>query len=526
MKKNNALLLAGLCCGLIANVSAAPETKKLSSYVSTNWAVLGAPTLYATRMPTSNMMCLNTNNSTIGNSPQVGFDFSHSASSLEVSRALNLSLGLNGLQVYGITLGITPSFGTTSKNGKYTFNYTYLYSYSTQATFTPIYGNGNLSTNGAAALNAGQAAFFKTCGDSYVSNLNAGAVLAVNVSITFQTKEQADEYGLSASVGLANLASIVPAIKYTQSSISTNAIITVSATQNGGTPESLSAVLGMTPDSNGSYLSECGVSNTTACQNIINSIVAYSSNLASQVKDTNGMILPNLYYFNPVINSYATIGITVPEPKPLSASAQAAQNEIFEQVNLYENRIAFLEHYTTNSLPLSPDVKNYIANQKKRLHSRVNYINQNAANCFNANAETCPTIVAEFKTRIKAVPSAYGFDSKEYAYLNHAWQYMYNGKVTFIVPVSFKHAYATLAGGYPNKAGLLATTYSATENNIEYVSQFNIPDKDFLIFPGYNACFPAENDNKLSLGRNFTCSDGPFSLIKFNMQFNNVENPL
>ena len=45
------------------------------------------------------------------------------------------------------------------------------------------------------------------------------------------------------------------------------------------------------------------------CESIINSVNQYALSLPLQVKDANGMIYNNLYFFNPVINTILPWGL-------------------------------------------------------------------------------------------------------------------------------------------------------------------------------------------------------------------------
>ena len=517
------MLLSILTSAVFANSSAAfvVKDKGLQSGVNDDWAVLGAPTLYATEMPTSSTICMNTESYNIGNSPQAGLNFSSTASNEQVSRSLNLGLSVTGLDLYGFTLGAGASFAASTKNTDYTYNFTYLYTYSTKADLTTTFGNENLSSSGQKALTAGESAFFQTCGDSFVSNLDAGAVVAVNVSITFKTKEQAAEFSSSASVGYG-LVNIVPALSAKGSKISSDAAITVSALQNGGTPNKLTDIFGKTPE--GSYnVNACSVASPAACQALVDSIITYSSTLGSQVKDANGMILSNLFYFSPVITPYSSVGVTVPTPKPLSTAALNAQTEIFDELNLSKSRIEFLSHYKGDSLPIQPDLNSYIKSQTKTLNARVSYINLKAADCFNAYAETCPTIVAQIKNTFKNSKTTYNFDKAKYVQLNNSWYYTLNNNLTYLVPVSFVNVYATYTNDKKTN-NKTAQAYTATENGVSYINQFVIPYTGVLGGSRTYKCLPAANDNKFADTRTFTCNDGLFTNI--DLQFTKSANPL
>ena len=113
----------------------------------------------------------------------------------------------------------------------------------------------------------------------------------------------------------------------------------------------------------------------------------------------------------------------------------------------------------------------------------------------------------------------YAFDKTQYNYLRTAIRYVYNGKATNIVPVSFYGDYNTLAGGYPDEVGLSATVYRTPEPN-SYITEIDIPDKDYVIHPSMNRCFPVSDADKNATSRTFSCTDGLFK--KFQLQFQAV----
>jgi len=517
-----------LCLGVFSTVTYANSApKSLKGGVSPTWAVLGAPTLYTTGMPTSTIICVDTTNSTVGSNPQAGFTLNSSVSGIELNSVLNLGVKaeLPKIESYGgLNANLNASFSANAKNTEYSYNYTYLYTYSSEATFPIIsYGDTNLSPSGKAAREAGLEAFMNTCGDSYVSSLRAGTVLAVDVKVTFQNKEEAESFFESAAAGgYGALGGITTYISSSQ--LAKNAVMSISAMQLGGTPESLNQILGYDSTTGGYYATACGVANSpAACQKTIDAILLYANTLSTQISGGT-----NLYFFNPVLGWYSKLGISVPDPQALSAETQAAQSSVINQINLSQSRIIFLSNYKQNSLPLQADVKTYIDKQIHTLQARIDYINSAAVDCFNANAETCPRIVGEITQRIKSTPDAFGFSKDNYNKLNSAWYYTYGNRSTYIVPVSLFGAYATIAGTTDNpldKPGLAATVYSAQENGVSYVTQFDIPDIDFLFWGSYNTCLPASNDDKFATTRNFICRDGIFN-TPTPVQFIATTNPI
>lgn len=532
MEKKKLLLtitLLGVLAGSVfasSNAKTSGKNKSLQSSVSDNWAVLGAPTLYATGMPTSSLICMNTESSTIGTSPQAGFNFNSQASNSAISASLNLGIGMESLVVFDTSTSANASFVASTRNSEYTLNFVYLYTYSTDAKLIPTKVNGSfLSPVGQELLDIGQSKFFTSCGDSFVSNLKAGVVLAVNVGVNFKSKLDTLKFQESGSFTGASLPTIIQSIEAELQNQKSVATISVSALQNGGTPESLQNIF--TNPQTGSTMF-CSSESVQNCESIINSVNQYALSLPLQVKDANGMIYNNLYFFNPVINTYYSLGIAVPNQEPLPKSVKDAQDAVLEQLTIEKNRIAFLNTYKQNSLPIKNDLSSFIKAQTTTLNNRINYIQSKAADCFNAYASTCPTIVEGIKTTFKGRSSIYGFDKDNYNKLKDvSWYYIKDSTLNYLVPVSFDPSlfasYATDSQGNV-KTSKDAQIFTSTENGVEYVSQFVIPapsgsGKTYK-------CFPSANDSKFSSTRNFTCKGGLFGLDSFDAQFVKTANPI
>lgn len=517
------------CIGISVTAYADTATQKsLQSSVSDNWALLGVPTLYATGMPTSSLICMDTKNSTIGTSPRAEFNFTSQATNEQIRTSLNLGLSAeSGVGSSSFFDSANASFVATTKNTAYTLNFVYLYTYSTDAKLNPAaYGNANLSPTGQSAFAAGQSKFFTSCGDSFVSNLNAGVVLAVNVGVNFKSKYDTYKFKESASFSGASLPTVLQSIEAELKNQKSTATISVSALQNGGTPESLQNIF-INPETGNFNNVFCSSEKVESCQVIIDGINSYASTLPLQVKNDSGMIYNNLYFFNPILNSYSSLGIEVPAPQPLSDAVQTAQNTILEQLNIYKNRIAFLNTYQQNSLPILPDVKSFIASQIKNLNNRISYINSKAGDCFNAYANTCPAIVTQITNTFKGNPTSYGFDKTKYGYLfDESWHYTrdYGKTFNYLVPVSFSGVfanYSTDRNGNFNKTSDTSQALYSEENGKKYVSQFTIRHS----LTTYK-CLPTAGDDKFSSTRNFRCEGGLFGISSFDAQFVKSANPI
>ncbi len=535
--KNKKLILTCTSLSILTSTAFASQsartqamTYSLQGAANENWALLGVPTLYATEMPTSSTICVNTiGNTSLGTSPQVSLNFSTTASDLSISHALNLGAGGSGNISKIATVGANSLFAASIEDTDYSYNLTYLYTYSTKASVKTGYGISNLNSDGQAALTAGNAAFFQTCGDSFVSNLDAGVVLAVNVGIKFKSKQDKLAFIESAFANLnikesaskeSTNISLNNLISVSKNYLNKNAIITVSAIQNGGTPEKLNQIFG-----DSSLINSCNSGDLTKCATLITNSVDYAKDIDKQIRDQNTGILieKNLYYFNPVLTSYSSIGISVPAPNLLSTEAVNAQAKIYDELTTSQARIEFLNHFKSDSLPIQPDIKSYIAAQTKSLNNRINFIKSKAIDCFNAQAETCPAIVAQIENTFRNSTSTYSFDKAKYGQLNSSWYYVLNGNLTHLVPISFSNSFATrTTDNLTNNK--IVQAYSSMENGVSYINQFVIPFKFLGVFDAKYTCLLASGENKFADTRNFICNDG--GLITFNMQFTKTDSPL
>ncbi len=520
MKKIYLLLSVYLLIGF--NYIYADNVNLKSYIVNDNWAKLGIPTFDATKMPVSPIICVNNSNVTLGNTPQATINFDQTTSSSVISRSLNLGLGVSGIQVYGIK-GFNVAFSNAITNTDYAYNFTYLYIYSTQATInSTTYGDSNLSMSGKNALNAGAEAFFASCGDSYINSLDAGVVLAVNINVRFQTKQQAREFGAKISLG-NSLVNIIPSIGLAESKLLASSIISISALQNGGTASELNRIFGINPETGKYTVSECRLNDTNSCTATVNSIINYAATLRQQIESQGNLIESRLYYFNPVLVSYASIGIPVSRPKLLSTAAINAQNSIFEEVNLTNNRIEFLKSYASMPIPLKPDLKSYINQQLKTLNSRLEYIKNTAVGCFSSDAEQCPLILEQIRNTLKSSPISYGFDEKKYNILQDAWYYTYDTNFGYLLPVSLNNIYVIYKAP-PYKAKKIAVAYSKIESGQTYINRIDLDSGFISAFGNPYTCLPSALDNKFSDIRNFVCKN--FLSPNFRVQITKINNPI
>ena len=524
MKKRKLILtcaLLGVFTGGVfasQSLSSSSKNKSLQGAVSEDWAKLGVPTLYATEMPTSSTICMNTNgNIELGASPRIELSFSNAASNSNISRALNLKSNASGKISTFVTAGAGAEFSAGATDTDYTYNLTYLYAYSAKASLKTTLGNSNLGSDGQAALTAGDNAFFQTCGDSFVGDMDAGVVLGVNVGIKFNSKEDKLKFlesaNLTAKAKESAGITLDNSIGYAESSLTSNAVVTVSAIQKGGTPDKLAEIFGSTD------FASCSSGTMKKCSDLIAKVNSYATEISKQIIDNNGaMIADRLYYFSPKIYSYSSIGISVPAPKQLSTAVVTAQGKVSDALTTSQSRIDFLNHYKANSLPIQPDVNSYIAAQIKVLNNRIDYIKSKAIDCFNAQAETCPAIVENIEATFKNSTSTYNFDKDKYGQLNNSWSYIVGGNLTYLVPISFANTFATHTTDSKTN-NKIVQAYQAEENGVSYISRFDIPYKGLFGVVKTYKCLPASGDNKFANTRTFTCKNGLNSVdIQFTKQ--------
>ena len=405
--KNTRLSLLGTCltatCCLVAcnggnnssNSSATPSNGNIvHTAVTAAKSKLLKSDFYLMRMgggydsvshtATSGQTCLanasNQDNIYIGN-PSASLTFDHQQQVATLQNALNVDVS-SQLGGDRFSISVAAQFANSAKNNSYTTNIVYLYKYAGKAVFKDgSLGQGlNALTPYAAEIEQSSPTEFRNmCGNRFVEQMDAGAVLGVRLALNFNSHSDQERFAtqLKADLGLANIAT---AIEQAASSSNIHVDMTLSAIQVGGQPEKLNDVFGQ-HDASGNYpFINCEAQNggegNKACNLMISSIIAYAQTMSTQLHDSNGnLILDRLYYTNPAVTEYTHLGIPVQGVADPSAEILSTMQELTSQYDKTVYDYNFVTHYLT-ILPTKLDspTKESLKNAAERLGNQINSV--------------------------------------------------------------------------------------------------------------------------------------------------------
>lgn len=297
---------------------------------------------------------------------------------MDISRlenALNVSVsGSYGGDRFNVSAA--AEFANSSKDDAYTTNLIYLYSYSGKASFKAgSLGQGfSALTPYAAELEQKHPTKFREmCGNSYVSQMDAGAVLGVRLSLSFNSHADKESFNASmkGSYGLANIAA---KIEKASSESKVHVDMKLSAYQAGGSPQNLNDIWGEF-DEGGDYpMLKCqkGPDGVDSCTRMITNIITYAKTMKDQLSGmSEGVNLYKLYYTNPKTSNYETLGIElngVPDPTPDILEAMQQLTTQYDKV-MYD--LKFATHYLSIlSGKLDGDAKVSLRNAVTRLNNQ------------------------------------------------------------------------------------------------------------------------------------------------------------
>lgn len=290
------------------------------------------------------------------------------------------------------------NFARDSKDDAYSTSFIYLYKYAGDAVFRAgslNQGDDALTPVAIMKRNKAPADFREMCGNGYVSQMDAGAVLGVRLTLTFNSHvdQQRFNANMSASLGLNNIAAAIQKAT-TQSNVHVG--FSLSAIQLGGQPQKLNQIF-KKPDPSKNYpFVDCGDikgTDNNACKTMISDIIEYAAGMDAQLSTPDGKInLDNLYYSNPTIEKYSNLGIDTQAPDPsdevLDAMQKLTKNYdkavydykfISHYVHILENK---LDNETTVNLG---NMQKKVANQIKNVYGAPVY---NVINCYRGYVST------------------------------------------------------------------------------------------------------------------------------------------
>lgn len=282
--------------------------------------------------------------------PQALIDFTRRSdlSTLEKMLGVDVSSKFGGDR---FSFSAAASFANSSKDNKYSTNIIYLYKYAGTATFKEgVLGEGNETlTNTAKDLivHGDKTEFEEMCGDKFVSQMDAGEVLAVKLTLSFNS--HSDQQKMEAEIkGDFGIASVAAAIRQASASTNVHSELTLSTFQQGGEPQKLNDIFGRRSETGNYPMLDCGdpSKDVNACNAMIDAIVDYAQTLNQQLatSDSSKIDLQKLYYSNPVMQPWTSIQV---HPYILHPSAELLH--AMEQITTdYDNTIAdynFAKHY-------------------------------------------------------------------------------------------------------------------------------------------------------------------------------------
>lgn len=322
---------------------------------------------------------------------------------------LQSNLGVDVSSEFGgdrFSIQADAQFANSSKDNAYSLNFIYLYKYAGAATFV----NGSLNQGDDALtpvarsiVHSKQHNFRELCGDSFIEQLDAGALIAVKLSLAF--KSHHDKLKFAAEVnGKYGLASISAAIKNAASNDHIHVNFSLSAFQRGGDPQKLNDIFG-TPSKSGNYpFIDCGDisadnnASIAACNLMISNIISYGITISKQLSSSDGTIdLKKLYYSNPMTTKYTRLNIisNAVDPSPEVFKSMRYLTKLYDKT-LYDYN--FTNHYLSSlSDKLDASVNNSLTDAQEKLKSQLGNIFLNGiyhiSDCYRGYiSESCVQI--------------------------------------------------------------------------------------------------------------------------------------
>jgi hypothetical protein len=262
----------------------------------------------------------------------------------------NLDVNVTGSYTGGrFSASIAAQFVQDSKDDAYSTNLIYLYKYVGQATFKEgslKQGDDALTPVARSFVHTSQK-FREMCGNSFIEQMDAGAVLAVKLTLSFNSHQDQEKF-LADIKGSYNLANVAVTLKQAAASEHVHIGFKVSAIQLGGKPEGLNDIFKKDAESEHYPIVACGDTESKgveACKKLTDDIITYSKSMKDQLQNSDGSLnLNNLYYTSPVATSYSRLGIVVgaPDPSPEVLQAMRDLTRGYDKT-LYD--YTFVKHY-------------------------------------------------------------------------------------------------------------------------------------------------------------------------------------
>lgn len=349
------------------------------------------------------------------------------------------SVPLNNLEnILGILINGSMSGGVFSnstnamylKNAQedpYTLKLNYGYQYAGIASFE----SGAIGTGLSALIPAASAlasgtnpvVFRKMCGDSFISQMDAGVFLGLTVSLKFNSNLDKEHFRAALGVN-TGFSSIINSIIAAESSTHTSVQMNLRALQLGGDPEKLNSAFNP-------Y--DCSDLNSKVCEQMVSNVMIYANSLQAQVTNSNGNIRRDkAAYMSPLIEKYSTININVNAPDPSPEVLAAAQKMVkmyndarynFRFTQQYSNLLA--NYLTPGSLGTLADAENHYQQQFNDIYSGQQY---DILKCFRGYiSNDCVQVKNQIESALATSP--YNLPSYDTELLNYLESSTYEGNI-------------------------------------------------------------------------------------------------
>ncbi len=353
---------------------------------------------------TSGQSCLanaSNENITIGNpSAIITLDQQEGLVSLEKNLDVDVS-GEYGGDRFGVS--VAAQFANSSKDNAYTTNFIYLYKYAGKALFNNgalKQGDEALTPVALSLVHSDQERFREMCGNEYVEQMDAGAVVAVRLQLSFNSHLDQQKFAakLKAEYGLVSIAA---SLQQAATNSNVHVGLSLSALQLGGQPEKLNDLFGHA-DAEGNYpfinCGSIGGTNEAACKNMISSIITYAQSIQQQLSSDSGTLDMNrLYFSHPSLSKYSTLGIITgakdPSPEVLHAMellVDQYDSAIYDYDFVHHYRDTLADRLDTPTAENLRDAENKLLAQINNVYKSPSY---RVVNCYRGYvSDQCITI--------------------------------------------------------------------------------------------------------------------------------------
>ncbi len=258
---------------------------------------------------------------------------------------------------------------------------------------TPI-----LNAVGTQHWNNGPDDFRTYCGDSYVAQMHNGGSLYVALQFSFTSNTDKQKFDASFGGSYANFANFNAQFQQEIDKLNVHGQIHVVGLQIGGMPQYIGAIFGTTDPTKPSPITQCSLSDVTACQQLMTAVVAYlepgdghspQAHYPDQFGDNPSQAPINTAETGIETKDYNAI-VPVHSNSNLTPAIVAMRDQLgttFETQNAYAQRASYIMNII--NIPYAYDA------YRSKLQGLANNLDQNTQNlqiagatCFN-NLSSC-----------------------------------------------------------------------------------------------------------------------------------------